>query len=331
MKAALLHAYGAPLQISEVPDPGTPGPDEVLIRVRASSLNPIDSKIRQGGQRGVLRYRLPWITGLDVSGELLAVGTQVQGFAVGDAVYASTSPLRPGCFAEQVLVPARDIARIPPGLSHTEAATIPLVGLTVWQSFMPHLAQQGPGQRVFIHAGAGGVGTFAIQLARHLGAEVATTCSPGSAQLVSALGARTVIDYRRQRFEDVLSGQDLVLDALGGEARDRSFRVLRRGGRLASLVSGLPGNTARYGPSLGVLATALSLVRFRLQGLRHGIQTAVVIRRADGAQLAQITDLIAQGAIRPVVDRVYPLAEIAQAQAYLEEGHARGKVAITID
>lgn len=328
MQAALLHRYGEPLTIAEVPAPAV-GPRDVLIKVHAASVNPIDVKIRAGAQRGAIRYRLPWITGMDVSGEVIGVGAEVTRFSVGDAVFSSPGHRRPGCYAEQVAIPEEEVALKPKNLSHVEAATIPLVGLTAWQSLMPRLAERR-GQRVFIQAGSGGVGTFAIQLARHFGAEVATTCSAGNGQLVSGLGADTVIDYRSQRFEDVLSEVDIVLDSLGGSERDRAFPVLKKGGRLATIVSGLPAYTARYGPNLGVLASGLSVVRFKLQGLAAGVQTAAVLRKADGEQLAQIAALVEQGAIRPVVDAVYPLAEIAAAHAHVETGRTRGKVAIQV-
>ncbi|MFT5679449.1 MAG: NADPH:quinone reductase-like Zn-dependent oxidoreductase [Myxococcota bacterium] len=328
MQAALLHRYGEPLTLAEVPAPIV-GPRDVLIRVHAASVNPIDVKIRAGTQRGAMRYKLPWITGMDVSGEVIGVGAEVTRFSMGDEVFSSPGHRRPGCYAEQVAIPEDEVALKPTNLTHTEAATIPLVGLTAWQSLMPRLAEKR-GQKVFIQAGSGGVGTFAIQLARHFGAEVTTTCSAANGQLVSGLGADTVIDYHSQRFEEVLSDVDIVLDSLGGEQRDRAFAVLKKDGRLATIVSGLPGYSKRFGPNLGVVASGLSVVRFKLKGLVAGVQTAVVIRRADGEQLAQIAALIEQGAIRPVIDRVYPLAEIAAAHAHVETGRTRGKVAIQV-
>jgi alcohol dehydrogenase len=327
MQAALLHRYGEPLLLSDVPAP-TVGPRDVLIAVHASSVNPIDVKIRAGSQRGALRYRLPWIVGLDVSGEVIAVGEAVRRFSVGDAVFAAPDPRRPGCYAEQVAVAEDAVARKPDNLSHVEAATIPLVGLTAWQCLMPRLSQGG--QRVLIQAGSGGVGTFAIQLARHFGAHVATTCSASSGQLVAGLGADTVIDYRSQRFEEVLSELDIVLDALGGEERDRALSVVRRGGRVASIVSGLPGYTERFGPNLGLLAAVLSVLRFRLRGLVAGVEAAAVLKKPDGQQLAEIAALLSSGAIRPVVERVYPLAEINAAYAHVETGRTRGKVAVAV-
>lgn len=328
MKAALLTRYGEPLSIEEVPPP-IMRDDDVLIDVHATSINPVDVKVRAGSQRGVMRYSLPWITGMDVSGVVAAVGSKVQDFRVGDAVYSSPGFRRPGCFAEQVAIPAAEVARKPANVSHAEAATIPLVGLTAWQCLMPHLAQR-TGQKVFIQAGSGGVGSFAIQLARHFGAQVSTTCSPRNTQLVQSLGADTVIDYRTQRFEDVIREVDIVLDALGGTERDRAFAVLRRGGRLASIVSGLPAYTKRFGPNLAVGAVVVSLIRFKLRGALAGVEAASVIRKADGEQLAKITQLVEAGAIRPVVEREYRFSEINAAQDHVQSGRTRGKVAVVL-
>jgi len=330
MKAVLMDRYGPPdvLRVTDVPDP-TPGPKDVLVAVKASSINPIDYKIRAGGQRGLIRYTLPWIPGLDLSGVVVATGDAVTRFSVGDEVYGSPAHNRPGCHAELIAVSERELARKPRNITHVEAATLPLVGQTAWMCLMPWL-QQKTAQKVFIQAGAGGVGTFAIQLARHHGAHVATTCSPSNNQLVSSLGAAEVIDYKTQRFEDVLRDQDIVLDALGGDARRKAMGVLRRGGRLASIVTGLPGYTERFGPNLAVLAVLASLARMKLRAALAGVQAAAVIRKPDGALLEKITPLVEQGAIRPVVDAVYPLADIAEAHRHVERGHTRGKVAIAV-
>ena len=332
MRAVLLESYGPPerLRIAEVPEP-EPGPRDLLIAVRASSINPIDWKIRRGIQRGLIRYRLPWIQGLDVSGVVLQVGEAVAGFSVGDEVFASPTWRRPGCWAERVAVAAAQVAHKPVRSSHEEAASIPLVGLTAWACLLPKLAER-PGQRVFIQAGSGGVGTFAIQLAKYHGAWVATTCSDRNTALVTGLGADRVIDYRSQRFEDVLAESggpvDIVLDALGGEQRQRAFAVLKRGGRLASIVSGMPENAARYGPNLGALVTLGASLRFGIEGLLRGVRAASVLRPSDGAILAQIAELLESGAIRPVIDRCYPMEQIVEAHRYMETGRARGKVVL---
>ena len=218
MRAARLHAYGAPLVLEDVPEPEL-GPADLLVQIHASSINPIDFKIHAGGQRAFVRLSLPWVTGLDLSGTVLAVGSKVQGFQVGDAVYGSPTHTRPGTFAERIAVDHAQVAHKPPSLSHTQAASLPLVFQTAWACLMPALTR-APGQRVFIHAGSGGVGTLAIQLAKHHGAWVATTCSQRNHQLVRDLGADQVIDYRSTPFEDALEEPvDILLDALGGQAR----------------------------------------------------------------------------------------------------------------
>jgi len=332
MKAAVIYNYGDPevFQIEETADPPL-GPADLLIDVKASSVNPVDWKIRRGTQRGMIRYRLPWVLGLDVSGVVLKVGERVQGFAEGDEVFASPTHRRSGCYAERVAVDAGMVAHKPPELSHEEAASIPLVGLTAWACMAKRL-QQGPDQEVFIQAGSGGVGTFAIQLAKHYGAWVATTCSPRNAQLVRSLGADMVIDYRSQRFEQVFAEKglemDLVLDALGGAERDAAFGVLKRGGRLASITSGLPGYAEKYGPNLGLMAMVGATAGFMLRGYAAGLQPASVLRSSSGAELTEIAALLSCGAIKPVIDRVFLMDEVAAAHAYMETGRARGKVVL---
>lgn len=327
MRAALLHAYGAPLVLEDVPEP-TLGPTDLLVQIHASSINPIDFKIHAGGQRAFVRLTLPWITGLDMSGTVLAVGSSVQGFEIGDAVYGSPTHKRPGTFAERIAVDQGQVALKPPSLSHTEAASLPLVFQTAWASLMPALTRSA-GQRVFIQAGSGGVGTVAIQLAKHHGAWVATTCSQRNHQLVRELGADQVIDYHSTPFEQALDQPvDILLDALGGEARDRSFQVMVPGGRLASITSGLPGFTERYGVLGGALAMLGSTVSFHLTGLLRGVKTATVLRGPEGHILEELNTLLAAGAVRPVVDRVWPLEEINAALAYASTGRARGKVVI---
>ena len=328
MRAAQFDRYGPPevLTVRDV-SPPTVGPDDVLIDVHAASINPVDCKIRAGGLRGPVRLALPWTTGLDVSGVVAAVGDRVSGFAIGDEVYASPNVSRPGTCAEQVVVTASEVARKPANTSHVEAATLPLVGLTAWACLQPHVQ---PGHRVLILAGSGGVGSFAIQLAKHLGAEVHTTCSPRNHQLVRDLGADAVIDYRTQRFEDVHDDLDLVLDALGGDERDAAIRACRRGGVVPCIVSGMPGFTQAYGPYLAMLAVVASTTRFFVKSWAAGVKPSMVLRAADGGQLAQITALVEAGTIRPVVDRVFDLADVADAHRYLETGRARGKVAIRV-
>lgn len=331
MRAARFGSYGPPevLSVDEVPRP-VPGPDDVLVAVHAASVNPIDTKIRRGGQRGVIRLKLPWITGLDVSGVVVEVGARVTRFRAGDAVFGSPSHRRPGTMAEYVAVAAGELAAKPASVSHVEAASLPLVALTAWEALV-RLAGLGAGETVLIQAGAGGVGTVAIQLARHLGARVVTTCSAGNAALVRELGAERVIDYRSERWDEAVSGLDVVLDALGGEEKARALGVLRRGGRLVSLNSDLPACSARYGPHLGVLVAVARMAAIGARGrLGHGVRVRHALRPSDGAVLGEIGALVDAGVIRPVIDRVLPLDAIAEAHRYVESGRARGKVVVAI-
>ena len=330
MLAAMLHAYGPPenLRIEEVPDPVITAPDQVRVAIHATSINPVDWKIRSGGQRGAIRYRLPRILGMDLSGVVLEVGSAVTRFAVGDEVFASPHFRGHGTYCEQTVISETELAHKPRSLDHAQAASLPLVGLTAWQCIQPRLAQR-EGQRVFIMAGSGGVGSFAIQLAKAHGAWVATTCSERNHALVTELGADLAIDYRTTRFEDVLSDLDIVLDTLGHDQTDRAMPLVRKGGLLANIVSGLPENTERYGPNLGVLATGLGIAGLRLKGLRHGITAKNVVRTSSGADLEAIAALVDAGSIRPVIDRTYPLEQLAEAHTYGETGRIRGKVVIT--
>lgn len=327
MLAARLYAYGAPLRVEEVPEPQL-GPRDLLVQIHASSINPIDFKIHAGGQRAFVRLSLPWITGLDLSGTVLAIGPQVQGFQVGDQVYGSPTHKRPGTFAERIVVDHEQVAHKPPSLSHAQAASLPLVFQTAWACLMPALTQ-AQGQRVLIQAGSGGVGTLAIQIAKHHGAWVATTCSQRNHQLVRDLGADQVIDYRSTPFDEALDEPvHILLDALGGEARERSFALMAPGGRLASIVSGIPGFTERYGVLGGAVAMLGSTASFHLTGLLRGVKTATVLRGPKGSILEECSALVQAGALRPVVDRIWPLAEINDALAYASTGRARGKVVI---
>lgn len=331
MRAAVLSAYGPPeaLRVESVPAPTLVRPTDVRIAIRAAAINPIDWKIRAGSQRGAIRLKLPWVLGLDVSGEVIEVGPAVTRFRPGDAVFGCLDHRRPGSYAEQCVADAALLAPKPQGLTHAEAASLPLVGLTAWQCLMPRLAQR-EGQRVLIHAGSGGVGTAAIQIAHHHGAWVATTCSDRNHALVTDLGADRAVDYRTERWWEVLDALDVVLDALGGAERDRALAAVRRGGRVASIVSGLPGNTARFGPTLGVAVTGLGIAWFWLRGRLRGVDAATVIRRNDPTDLAALAAMTEQGTLKAVVDRVFPLAEIAQAHRYGETGRIRGKVVIEV-
>ncbi len=331
MRAARLHAYGSPdvLSVDEVPRP-TAGPKDVLVEVRAASVNPVDTKIRKGGQRAVIRLDLPAITGLDVSGVVVEVGAEVTGYAPGDAVFCSPTHRRPGTCAEYVAIDHRAVAPKPASLSHREAASLPLVALTAYEALVRH-AKLAKGETVFIQAGSGGVGTIAIQLAKHLGATVVTTCSARNTELVESLGADRVIDYRSERYDAVLSDVDVVLDALGGDDEARALAVLRRGGRLVSLNTDLPQCSAKYGPYGGVVVALGRMAAIKLRArLGYGVRLSHALRPVDGEMLAEIGRLVEAGAIRPVIDRVFALDQIAEAHRYLETGRARGKVVIAI-
>ena len=331
MKAARIHAYGGPevFRVEDAPDP-VPGPDDVLIEVHASSVNPIDTKIRNGTFRLALRYRLPRILGLDVSGVVRSVGANVTRWKPGDEVWSSPGPKPEGTYAELTCLPAADLGRKPSNLSHQEAASLPLVALTAWQALVDRANVQ-PGERVLVQAGSGGVGSVAIQIAKHLGAWVAATCSGRNVELVASLGADRVIDYTQEAFEEVLSDLDVVLDTLGPDAMKRARKALKRRGRLVGVTPDLPSKVKRYGPLLGLAATGVTIVSHKV-GARcgPGVRSSFVTRRPDGAQLDLLAGLCEAGAIRPLIDRVLPLDAIAEAHAYSETGRARGKIVIAV-
>jgi len=330
MRAARIHRYGPPevLSIDEVPEP-EPGPRDVVVEVHATSVNPVDWKIRSGGQRALIHYRLPWTLGLDVSGRVVKVGSAVTRFRIGDEVYGSPTHRRPGTYADYVAIDERALALKPRNLTHVEAASIPLVGLTAWDALVVG-GRLRAGEKALIHAGSGGVGTFAIQLAKALRAHVATTTSARNVELVRSLGADEIIDYRERRFDEVLAGYDLVLDALGGQERDRSLRVLKKGGRLPTMIGGFPEETKKRGVVLGAITATLKLASLHLRAAMRGVEVYMVLRESDGRMLEAITSHIERGAIRPVIDRVFPLEAIAEAHAYSESGRARGKIAIAV-
>ncbi|MEM9073340.1 MAG: NADP-dependent oxidoreductase, partial [Myxococcota bacterium] len=323
MKAARIHQYGDPdvFQIEDVPAP-TCGPRDVLVKVHASSVNPIDYKIRMGGQRAVIRPNFPAILGMDLSGVVEAVGEKVTRFAPGDEVIASPSHRRMGTYAELIAVREDELARKPPSISHEEAASLPLVALTAWDALVG-MCNLKADQRVLIQAGSGGVGSIAIQLAKHLGAEVFTTCSPRNFELVESLGADRPIDYRTQDYQSEAAGVDAILEAIGGEHVSRAVRTVRRGGRVAAITAGLPTYTAAYGPALGFGAVVGTTIgRMTSAYVCRGVVLRMVTRSPSGANLQAIADLVDEGAIRPVIDRVFPLDEIADAHRYVETGRA---------
>jgi len=332
VKAAVIDRFGGPdeLKVVEVPDP-TPGPRDLLVQVHATSVNPIDFKVRKGYQKGAVWRRPPqMILGMDVSGTVVAVGPKVNRFAVGDAVIASPTHTRPGTYAELVAIDERSCARKPESIGHTEAATLPLVGLTAWGCLVGG-AKLKEGERVLIQAGSGGVGSFAVQLAHHLGAEVAATCSGRNVELVTSLGADRVVDYTKERFDEVLPSPDVVLECMGGEIARRSYRHLRRGGRFASINAGLDERASRMNPYRAMVQTIFANAGFIIGArIARGVKVSMVVRKSDGDALQQIADLVDAGAIKPVVDQVFGLDGIANAHRYCETGRARGKVAIEV-
>lgn len=332
MKAFILESYGAnrALQLADVPEPQLRD-DEVLVQVHAAGVNQLDSKIRDGQFKLILPYRLPLILGHDVAGVVVKAGPRVRQFKPGDEVYARTDDFRIGTFAEFVPVKESSLAPKPKGLTMEEAASIPLVGLTAWQALV-ETAKLTKGQRVFIQAGSGGVGTFAIQLARHLGATVATTTSAANFELVRSLGADVAIDYRTQDFEDVLHDYDVVLNSQDGKTLGKSLRVLKGGAKLIS-ISGPPDPA--FGRNIAAPAFVRLVMRLLSSGIRRrargrGIDYSFLFMRANGGQLREITRLIEAGAIRPVVDKVFAFESTNEALAYAEAGHAKGKVVIKI-
>lgn len=331
MRAFVVAKYREPLREADVPEPIV-GAHDVLVRVEAAGLNPLDEKIRAGEFRRVLPYRLPLIPGNDVAGTVIRVGTGVRCFGPGDEVYARPGQDRIGTFAERIAVAEGDLALKPASISMQEAGSLPLVALTAWQALVER-GRVRPGQNVLIHAGAGGVGSVAIQLAKHLGASVATTASRSNADFVRELGADTVIDYRTQDFEQRLAGYDLVLDSLGGKNLAKSLRVLRPGGKAIG-IAGPPdpafAREAGLNPLLRLVIAGLS-GKIRRQAKKLGVTYEFLFVRASGDQLRQITALVDQGALRPVVGRVFGFDQTPQALQSLSQGGIRGKAVITAD
>ncbi|KFC72505.1 Alcohol dehydrogenase zinc-binding domain protein [Devosia sp. LC5] len=332
MKAFIVDRYAkdTPLRFGDVPEPEV-GPNDVLVQVHAASLNQLDSKIRDGEFKLIVPYAPPFIAGHDVAGVVIRVGAKVRQFNVGDEVYARPRDGRIGTFAEYIAMDEADVALKPKNLSMEEAASVPLVGLTAWQALVERAGLR-KGQKVFIQAGSGGVGTIAIQLAKHLGATIATTTSAANADLVKSLGADIVVDYRKDDFEQVLSGYDVVLNSQESKTLEKSLRILKPGG-VAVSISGPPdpefAREKRLNPLLNLVLRLLS-ASIRRQARRAGLRYSFLFMAGNGAQLARITALIEAGVIRPVIDRVFPFEQTNEALAYIEQGRAKGKVVIKV-
>jgi NADPH:quinone reductase-like Zn-dependent oxidoreductase len=330
MKALVLSRYGSADQIAfaDIPRP-TLKPDEILVLVHAVGLNPIDNMIPKGTFEPIIRFRLPATLGSDVAGFVVEVGTRVTRFKPGDAVFASVFDLGNGALAEYVAVPENAAAFKPANLDFVQAASIPMVGLTSWQALKERMHLK-PGQKVFIPAGSGGIGTFAIQLAKCLGAKVATTTSTGNVEMVRSLGADEVIDYKKLEFEKVLSGYDAVLGAVRGDALDKSLRILKPKSKIVSLVGPPDAAFARArGMNFFMVFVFWMLSRRMIRrAKKRGIEYSFLFMHPDGSQLAEIGELLEAGSIRPVIDKIFPFDQAKEALAYLEKGRAKGKVVV---
>ncbi|MCP5158495.1 MAG: NADP-dependent oxidoreductase [Gammaproteobacteria bacterium] len=309
MQAVRIHAYGGPEILhheENVPLPSLK-PDDLLVRVRAAAVNPVDWKIREGRLQNVLHHTLPLTLGWDVSGEVVEVGPEAHAFTMGDAVYARPDIERDGAYAEYITVKASEAARKPTTLDHVHAAAVPLTALTAWQSLVT-TAQLKAGQTVLIHAAAGGVGSLAVQLAKALGARVIATASAVNTGLVTHLGADQFIDYTQTRFEEAAKDVDVVLDTCGGDTQARSWSVLKPGGILVSVVDPPPEAMA----------------------VERGVRSAFVFIQPSGEQLTTITQLIDESRMKPIIHTVLPLREARQAHVISQGGHARGKIVLRV-
>jgi len=332
MKAFIINQYSkqSGLKLTTMPEPVVEKND-VLVQVYAAGVNLLDSKIKAGEFKPILPYKTPFIIGHDVAGVVVKVGSQVQNFKVGDEVYARPSDYRIGTFAEFISINEKDVAIKPQKLSMEEAASIPLVGLTAWQALIEKANIQ-KGQKVFIQAGSGGVGTFAIQLAKYLGATVATTTSAANFDLVKSLGADIVIDYKKDDFETILKNYDIVLNSQDTKTLEKSLKILKPGGKIIS-ISGPPDPD--FAKEIGLnwmmkLIMSLLSYKVRNKAKHHRVNYSFLFMRANGNQLSQITSLIDSGIIRPVMDKIFPFEATNEALAYVETGRAKGKVVVKL-
>lgn len=332
MKALVLHRYGGPdaWSVTDWPEP-TLAAGEVEIDVHAAGVNPVDFKSRERKAWPIMRPRLPVVAGNECAGVVSRVGSGVTRFAPGDRVLTRVHKSSLGAFAEKVCVPEALVAKLPDGVGMREGAGLPLVGLTAFQCLF-EVGGLKSGERIFIQVGAGGVGTIAIQLAKRAGAHVITTASGKGAELCRRLGADEVIDYKTKRWQDAVRDVDLVLDALGGEALFDAFEVVKPGGRVVSLSGNVTRDTAvQTGVPLVFHPVFWALGRPALAAAKkRGVRYAYWFMREDGAQLQQLADLVDKKELEVVIDRVFPLAEAKEAVAYVEAGHAKGKVIIEV-
>jgi len=308
-----------------------PGLDEILVRVHAVGLNPIDNMIPKGTFKPVLKFKLPATIGSDVSGDVVAVGKSVTRFKIGDAVYASVFDLSRGTLADYAVVPQSVAALKPANIDFVQAASIPMVGLTSWQA-LKERGRLASGQKIFIPAGSGGIGTFAIQLAKAMGAIVGTTTSTGNVALVKGLGADEVVDYKQQQFESVLRGYDMVLGTMRGDSIEKSIQVLKPKGLIVSLIGPLDAAFAQARGMNGLFRFVFGLMSRKIMrmGKKRDVHYSFLFVRPDGGQLAEIGKLIEAGKIRPVIDRVFEFDQAREALDYLEAGRAKGKVVVKL-
>lgn len=310
MKAIVIEEYGGKEQLKEkeIERPAI-SQDQVLLEVHATSINQIDWKLREGYLKERLPFEFPIILGWDAAGVIAEVGEAVRDFKVGERVFARPATTRQGTYAEFVPVEENLLARMPENMTFEEAAAIPLAGLTAWQALVD-VAKIKEGDRVLVHAGAGGVGNFAIQIAKSFGAYVATTASKENEEFVKSLGADLVIDYKTEQFEDVVSDYDIVLDALGGDVLEKSYQVLKKGGHLVS-IAGMPSEE---------------------DAATYGVEASSYWLEPQGEQLQQLAELYEKGQLKPVIGEVFELSEqgLQDAHALSETHHAKGKIVIRV-
>jgi NADPH:quinone reductase-like Zn-dependent oxidoreductase len=311
MKAVRIHNYGGSdmLTYEDIERPEA-SPDQVLVRVHAASASPVDWKMREGYLRAWVDVPMPTILGRDFAGDVAAVGDNVEGFAVGDPVFGTVGELHRGSYADYIVVVANEMANKPASLNYERAASVPHSGLAAWQSLV-EAGGLAPGQTVLVHAAAGGVGSFAVQIAKAHGARVIGTSSEANLDFLRELGVDEAIDYNATRFEDVVSDVDIVLDTMGGDTQDRSWQVLKPGGVLVSLIGFAPAS----------FETAAA----------RGVRAEMVGQHPDADQLRRLADLIDAGKITPVVNSVMPISNIQEAQDQVQGGHTRGKIIMQMD
>jgi len=330
MKALILKRYGKSdqLDFADIPRP-TIKPDEILVQVHAAGLNPIDYMIPKGMFKAILKFKLPATIGSDLAGVVVEVGSRVTRFKPGDAVFASIFDLGTGALAEYAVVPESAAAIKPVNIDFVQAASIPMVGLTSWQA-LKERAHLKAGQKVFIPAGSGGIGTFAIQLAKHLGATVGTTTSTSNVDLVQRLGADEVIDYKKQEFEDVLQDYDVVLGTIRGDGIEKSLQILKPKSSVVSLIGPPDAAFARTRGMNFLMKFIFGLISSKIirQARKRGAEYSFLFMHPDGRQLAEIGKLLDAGHIVPVIDKVFPFEQTKEALLYLEEGRAKGKVVV---